>query len=686
MMLDSTPQEDDDIIVLEVKEQTDIKHEAISNHRKVIEQPQSSGEDQHLPAFIVDTQGTEPVHTGLAPPRLRSIPPPRATSPTPSDSSEEVILFAGRNHTGEVISKNPDVTRLEQKFSSITVIEDESYKQSFTEMDVKMKDIDNLIHEQEELLESVFHHKSSSNKSNGKAPAMKKGLKTVKRLPTPKLKGIQKSKKTSDDDDDAWIADYIANMDKDDDDSAFEKYNQRELGGSDDGIWQETETSGGEVPSKSKSGWSREDIDDFDELSTSDGERGDVQAILSKRERASGVQYLVVWEDTEVDEARWVPLKTLVSKSAVSHVGSFEAEERLVAEFADNGEDDISASDESDVDGSSDEVEKPLRSIPRMSDAKIARLLTKQEELGMGSDELLLFDDEEDVEEVPSIFASAIAFTSPKQRNTRGSKRTRTEFPSATLVADAFDGFDVMDFDRPSLRRKPKGRRGKPVLDLSDSELEAAMQMAWENDRFNKAAKKKEREDLRGQGLLGSKTGKPDLKQKYQEGMGIHAVKEEIKIFLMGSISSLSLPPMDKADRKVVHEIANMFHLKSKSAGNGSKRFPILYRTARTTRCSERDFDAVEARLSRRFLPRMDVGGKGKRPARGVGGFSNAAVSYRDGDVVGGSAPELGADNKGRAMLEKMGWSSGTALGALNNKGILQPVSHVVKTTKAGLG
>ena len=70
----------------------------------------------------------------------------------------------------------------------------------------------------------------------------------------------------------------------------------------------------------------------------------------------------------------------------------------------------------------------------------------------------------------------------------------------------------------------------------------------------------------------------------------------------------------------------------------------------------------------------------------GRGGVSNAAVSYRDGDIVGGSAPELGIENKGRAMLEKMGWSTGTALGALNNKGILQPVSHVVKTTKAGLG
>jgi hypothetical protein len=145
---------------------------------------------------------------------------------------------------------------------------------------------------------------------------------------------------------------------------------------------------------------------------------------------------------------------------------------------------------------------------------------------------------------------------------------------------------------------------------------------------------------------------------------------------------------MDKADRKLVHELANAFNLKSKSAGTGNKRFPVLYRTSRTLAYSESTFDSVEARISRRFLPRMDVGGKraGGASKGGRGGFGNAAVSYKDGDVVGASAPELGVENRGRAMLEKMGWSTGTALGALNNKGILQPVSHVVKTTKAGLG
>lgn len=158
----------------------------------------------------------------------------------------------------------------------------------------------------------------------------------------------------------------------------------------------------------------------------------------------------------------------------------------------------------------------------------------------------------------------------------------------------------------------------------------------------------------------------------------------------------LSLPAMDKADRKFVHEIANAFKLKSKSAGLGNKRYPILYRTSRTTVYGERAYEAAVSKLSRRFLPRNDVGGRraggtskrGGRAGGGGGGFGGGfgAASYRDGDVVGASAPELGVGNKGRAMLEKMGWSAGTALGALDNKGILQPVSHVVKTTKAGLG
>lgn len=143
---------------------------------------------------------------------------------------------------------------------------------------------------------------------------------------------------------------------------------------------------------------------------------------------------------------------------------------------------------------------------------------------------------------------------------------------------------------------------------------------------------------------------------------------------------------MDKADRKVVHELAQAFNFKSKSVGSGKSRSPVLTRTQRTPPFVESTFNAVEARLTKRYFPRMDVGGTKKRGQRTPRGGNNAGVSYRDGDVVGASAPELGVENRGRAMLEKMGWSTGTALGALNNKGILQPVIHVVKTSKAGLG
>ena len=147
---------------------------------------------------------------------------------------------------------------------------------------------------------------------------------------------------------------------------------------------------------------------------------------------------------------------------------------------------------------------------------------------------------------------------------------------------------------------------------------------------------------------------------------------------------------MDKRQRKLVHELGQAFNLKTKSTGSGEKRFPTLHRTAKTLPYSSTLWIALERRFSRRFLPRMDrgaggAGGGGGKSGRGAPGGSSAA-SYRDGDVVAAEAPELGTDNRGHAMLERMGWSQGTALGAGNNKGILLPVAHVVKNSKIGLG
>ena len=142
---------------------------------------------------------------------------------------------------------------------------------------------------------------------------------------------------------------------------------------------------------------------------------------------------------------------------------------------------------------------------------------------------------------------------------------------------------------------------------------------------------------------------------------------------------------MDKHARKIIHEMANKLQLQSKSTGNGNHRRPTLYKTKRTAPYSEVSFDAITQRVHRKYLSRPD-----KKVSRGKGtaAFSRAslAANVAEGEIVGASAPELGTGNRGRNMLEKMGWSTGTALGATNNKGILEPVMQAMKRSKAGLG
>ncbi|CEI40145.1 hypothetical protein FVEN_g1368 [Fusarium venenatum] len=249
------------------------------------------------------------------------------------------------------------------------------------------------------------------------------------------------------------------------------------------------------------------------------------------------------------------------------------------------------------------------------------------------------------------------------------------------------DDFDMMDWDRPSLRsRKGKGARAQINFNLSDSELEATLQTNWKNDRLKKSERKRQREEMRALGMLGKKTNPDDLRIKYPDGMNMDQVGDEMRSFMISGDEQLTLPPMDNHARKIIHDLANKFKIKSKSIGKGDQRRPTLYRTGRTLPYVEATFNHAFNRVNRKYLPRLDKGRKGKRLPPVRSGASVAAATYQDGEVVGGSAPELGIENRGRAMLEKMGWSMGTALGASDNKGIMQPVTQTMKRTKAGLG
>ncbi|KAF3058977.1 Protein SQS1 [Trichoderma lentiforme] len=270
------------------------------------------------------------------------------------------------------------------------------------------------------------------------------------------------------------------------------------------------------------------------------------------------------------------------------------------------------------------------------------------------------------------------------------------EIPDLEDIPDLDDleeqaGFDFMDWERPSLRRKKgKGRRLQLLGDDIDSDLEEQLQSAFNNDRLKKAQRKKEREELRAMGLLGKK-GQVDLRAKYSTGITMGQVAEEVKTFLLGSQEThvyhstfkvLNLPPMDKRTRKMVHDLANKFDIKSKSIGAGEQRRPVLYRTKKTT-YREAAFEQAVTRIKRQYSrPSQPSKQSRQKPS----GRNDAGTSYRDGEVIGASAPELGSGNRGRNMLEKMGWSTGTPLGASDNQGILHPVSQTMKRTRAGLG
>ncbi|KAL4778083.1 hypothetical protein BJX76DRAFT_167140 [Aspergillus varians] len=265
-------------------------------------------------------------------------------------------------------------------------------------------------------------------------------------------------------------------------------------------------------------------------------------------------------------------------------------------------------------------------------------------------------------------------------------------FASATAFSDALEldpyyKLDIMDFSRPSLRKKKSKKLGHLDFEALDTELENKLVTAWNNDRLKKKSKKREREELRARGLLGRRKDDPDLKTKYTDGIDIEDLKSEIRLFLLSPKNSLSLPPMTKHRRMLIHDMAHALRLTSQSRGRGSSRFPVLSKTSRTPKYTHGTISQMDRVFSKeRFSPRAlkawdKTSGQSAKTKSGHGN-----VSYMDGDVVGASAPEIGAENKGRAMLEKMGWSTGTALGATNNKGILLPVAQVVKNSKAGLG
>lgn len=454
--------------------------------------------------------------------------------------------------------------------------------------------------------------------------------------------------------------------------------------------------------------WDSDMLQDFDDMSTSSDVMDTVAQILSKRNRKSGVQYLCVYEGSVADDAHWLPGGYLQSTGEKDLIQAFEAEAllRKKAQLGDSSTGDSEDDDDDDEDDGSEDDEDDddfgFGDDEELDDETIARVLQKQEELGLGADELMLYAADDyfgGSSRADDYIPLNVGRSNRKQQKRGGRKNREPTFPSASAMADALDmdpynGFDIMDTERPSLKPKKKGRRGQmPFELLDDSDLNEQLQNAWENDRNKKRLKKAEREELRQQGLLGRKGKAPNLKVKYKDGMMMEDVLEEMREFLVGDMHTLALPPMDASRRATIHQAAAHFKLTSRSRGDGFDRFTVLTKTTRTRTYTDNEFD--KAMLHKGLLYRLTgptFSKKGDRPRKadtvrfgGARGKGKPTTGYRDGETVGANAPEIGPENKGHALLAKMGWSKGMALGALDNKGILQPIPHTVKMTKAGL-
>jgi len=606
-----------------------------------------------------------------SPARERDSEKYRSASPSSSDSSAEVVLFTGRGRSQH--PSNAPVILQQTQHIKICALDSQpmpplatraldnafiyaktpaAAANDFTRETSTWDDpVDNWVHRKDRSIAQGMAARPDENNMRGMA------------IPRNRKKKMRQNNEGQKDDiaREICIADYISNM--------------RESGAINETLMTHYNAK------MDQTEWTTSETGDFDGLTTLDGGRGAVELLLSKRER-------------------------LKEEPVAEYDG--QNEESADGDDLSGGSDDSFDSEDEDVEDERDLVE---RRIARMTDEKIARLLAKQEELGMGSDELMLFNDEVDDEEADFIPLSTRSRREAARHFRSSVKRFACNPGGDMLNTEDYGDFDIMDHDRLNLV-KPKKDRAEPVVfGLSDSELENTLRSTFAADRRKKKAKKQEREELRVQGLLGKKNNnKPNLAAKHKNGMSIDQIREELKDFLLNDHNRYVLPkqrkrgfningskpnscafqPMDKKDRKIVHELAAAFNLKSKSAGNGHSRFPVLYKTARSKSFDAAVFAQAQARITKRFFPRMDQRAKNKGlVARNRGGGSRLngpGISYGDGDVVAAAAPELGAENRGRAMLEKMGWNAGMALGALNNKGILQPVVHVVKTSRAGLG
>ena len=516
--------------------------------RSIVESGLENTQENNKLFYTDIKRADEAIHTGLTPFKMK-----RSLSLTSSDSSEETVLFAGRRPSCNKGGQEQKSSARSRR-SNGQEIQDISIPFGYRSFSATVVDDPVEIRTEKTQRSTKQTAPDLSSRDLKRAPFHLNGdfVATAER-PGRRRRGGHLRKETKYEE---ILNDYVENISDSGGLEAFvtsSMLNQPDLNGSDNPELQDEAESLAKShvesgPLKYFEVWDSTDLEDFNELSTSNGAPDGIEQILSKRERPSGVQYLVVGSGYTIDDARWFPGSSLGTPSAEALVREFEekAESNRVIYGSDVSsvatDEQVLQDLQDDLDNQEDDKDLEDRRKAKMTDEQIAKLLSKQEELGLGSTSLMLFEGDivgkETEEELQpdELWEQEHRAPSRSQRK----KRSQSRLPSATILADVrdpdpYNGFDVLDQQRLSSRRRPKGWREKLSVELSDSELEQSIQIAWEKDRTKKKMRKQERQELRAQGLLGKKN-KVDLKAKYSEGISMIEVKKEIKDFLLSSL------------------------------------------------------------------------------------------------------------------------------------------------------
>ncbi|KAF2760681.1 hypothetical protein EJ05DRAFT_239424 [Pseudovirgaria hyperparasitica] len=648
----------------------------------------------------------------------------RSPTPAASDSSEDIVVFKGRGHTSvsaplpprqKTVPTSGDMVQYSKYDENKCVSIDRAF--NVREGDTQSWDVGSTPWEHRSTPgvgwanDYIFAEKQRKTKRSARRE-------DIRRLEQTRVLAEYKAQQDA-------VRDYIENIQAHDDDSDDTPMVTKSVQPSD------TKTvnfSAGNHESTALDGWNETTIRDLDDISTSSDVSGDVVRILNKRIRPSGVQYLVVYEESGVDDACWLHSSHLNRPAEIVLVRTYEQEHdetlarQLVSESTDSdtqgrqseyeaagSDDDVDGSVDLDLDDLEYEDTSTGRHIESLSDEGLARILSVQQSLGLDTDEIVLFDDVFGSRAISDHTSKSNVILANKASSGRSNKRRQRVgfFPDASLMADMLDedpynAFDVMDFERPSLKPKKKGRRSDPALDLSDEELAAQIQASWEDDRKKKSLKRIERQQMHKEGLIGKKKNKFKIEQsRSEEPPSWSELKTAIEKFLCSSESFYTFPAtLSKTERIFVHSASQMFELESTSRGSeraGNRQLTVT-KNSWTIDANHDEYSRKLSQVQRKFFhsdmrPRLE--GLGRSVKRGMRAFKDPVGKHKDqlvhgatystGEIVGSKAPEIGQDNRGRAMLEKMGWTKGDALGAYDNKGSTDPIAHRFKAGRAGL-